>query len=270
MIKCRPFLKWAGNKYYCLEAILNALPHATRLIEPFTGSAVVSMNTDYSDTLLAEENADLICLYRWIQKEGVTFIRYCQKLFTQNNNQADVYYQLRQQFNELRLSRRRAALFLYLNRHGYNGLCRYNSRGYYNVPFGRYRKPYFPYQEMIHFHQKSQSISLLHADFRKTFTLATSNDVIYCDPPYVPLQQSTNFSAYTGKKFTELDQIDLIGCAIEATKRGITVIISNHDTPWTRQKYHAATITSFPVQRMINCKTNQRLPVQELLAIFRP
>ena len=270
MIKCRPFLKWAGNKYHCLEAIFKALPSGTRLIEPFTGSAVVFMNTHYSDNLLAEENADLINLYQHTQKEGLTFVRYCQRWFTPKHNQPDVYYQLRQKFNELGFSRRRAALFLYLNRHGYNGLCRYNSSGYYNVPFGRYRKPYFPYQEMLHFHQKSQSTSLLHADFRKTFALAKASDVIYCDPPYVPLAQCSNFSAYTGKKFTQEDQMDLISCAHAATKKGVTVVISNHDTPWTREHYHTAVLTSFPVQRLINCKTNRRQPVQELLAIFHP
>lgn len=270
MIKCRPFLKWAGNKYHSLEPILSVLPPAARLIEPFAGSAVVFMNTDYPNNILAEENPDLIRLYYHIQKEGIKFIEYCQKLFIQSNNKADIYYELRQQFNQMRLSRRRAALFLYLNRHGYNGLCRYNRSGYYNVPFGRYLKPYFPYEEMLRFHQKSQSAVLVHADFRKTFVLASPNDVIYCDPPYVPLQQSSNFSAYTGKKFTETDQTALLNCALDAVNRGITVIISNHDTLWTRQNYTAAEITSFPVQRLINCKTNQRQPVQELLAIFKP
>ena len=96
------------------------------------------------------------------------------------------------------------------------------------------------------------------------------NDVIYCDPPYVPLQQCSNFSAYTGKKFTEAEQIALVNCAVDAVKRGVTVIISNHDTPWTREHYAAAEVQSFPVRRLINCKTNQRLPVQELVAIFRP
>lgn len=270
MTKVRPFLKWAGNKYHCLESILNALPAGSRLIEPFAGSAVVFLNTDYSNNILAEDNADLIRLYQCIQKEGTTFINYCQKWFTPQNNHAEPYYQFRQQFNQLYQSRRRAALFLYLNRHGYNGLCRYNASGIYNVPFGRYHKPYFPYQEMLRFHQKSQQVQLLHGDFRKTFVLAQPNDVIYCDPPYVPLQQSSNFSAYTGKRFTETEQIALLNCALEARKQGITVIISNHDTPWTRAYYAAAEIQSFPVRRLINCKTNQRLPVQELVAIFKP
>jgi DNA adenine methylase len=270
IVKCRPFLKWAGNKYHCLEPILNLLPKGSRLIEPFAGSAVVFMNTAYPDSMLAEDNADLVRLYQCIQKEGSVFIDYCQKWFKEQYNNPDDYYRFRQQFNQMRPSRRKAALFLYLNRHGYNGLCRYNASGDYNVPFGRYIKPYFPYQEMLRFYQKSQQVALIHADFRKTFTLAQPDDVIYCDPPYVPLLQSSNFSSYTGKKFTEKEQFALIDCAIEAVKHGVTVIISNHDTPWTRQHYHAADITSFPVRRMINCKSNQRVPVQELLAVFHP
>lgn len=270
MTKIRPFLKWAGNKYHCLTPILSSLPPAARLIEPFAGSAVVCMNTHYPTTVLAEDNADLIRLYQYIQQEGLAFIEYCRTWFTPKNNQATQYYQYRQQFNDLRRSRRRSALFLYLNRHGYNGLCRYNAKGIYNVPFGRYTKPYFPLQELVHFQQKSQSIKLIHADFRKIFSLAQAGDVIYCDPPYVPLQQYSNFSTYTGKKFTEQDQLDLLDCAITAANQGSTVVISNHDTTWTRQYYQGAEIQSFPVRRMINCKAQQRIPVQELLAIFRP
>jgi DNA adenine methylase len=270
MTKVRPFLKWAGNKYHCLSPILNTLPQGMRFIEPFAGSAVVFMNTHYSDNLLAEDNADLIRLYHYIQTEGPAFIEYCRKWFVPKNNHPDQYYQFRQQFNQLRHSRRKAALFLYLNRHGYNGLCRYNSKGTYNVPFGRYKKPYFPYHEMLQFYQKSQGAKFIQADFRKTFALAQANDVIYCDPPYVPLQQCSNFSAYTAKKFTENDQIALVHCALAAVNKGSTVIISNHDTAWTREYYHAAEIQSFSVRRMINCKTNQRLPVKEILAVFRP
>lgn len=270
MTKFRSFLKWAGNKYHCLEHIFNALPNGARLIEPFAGSAVVFLNTNYPATILAEENSDLIHLYQSLQQEGEAFIEHCRQWFTPENNHADYYYECRNEFNQSGQARHRAALFLYLNRHGYNGLCRYNASRIYNVPFGSYDKPYFPYQEMLRFYLKSQELTLLHADFRTTFALAQPNDVIYCDPPYVPLQQKSNFSAYTGKNFSEIEQLALISCAEEAVKRGVTVVISNHDTPWTRAHYGAAEIRSFPVQRMINCNSSQRQPVQELLAIFRP
>lgn len=270
MNKVRPFLKWAGNKYRCLDHILSSFPKAPRLIEPFTGSAALFMNTDYPNYLLAEDNADLIALFYHLQQEGVAFIEYCQRFFVEKNNNKDRYYEYRACFNELSDKRQRAAHFLYLNRHGYNGLCRYNSSGRYNVPFGRYKKPYFPAEEMRLFHKKSQSARFLHGDFSQTFLQAAEGDVIYCDPPYAPLNQTSNFSTYTSKKFTEVQQVILADCAKAAVDRGITVLISNHDTEFTRDLYRQANIKSFPVSRLINCKKNQRTPAQELLAIFTP
>ena len=270
MIKVRPFLKWAGNKYHCIEHLLGVFPKASRFIEPFAGSAAVFMNADFPEYVLAESNLDLISLYRHLQQEGETFIGYCKEWFVTQHNTRDSYYLWREKFNQERDQRIRAAVFLYLNRHGYNGLCRYNMRGIYNVPFGRYQKPYFPHHEMRLFHEKSQRASFFFGDFRQTFLQARSGDVMYCDPPYAPLKQHSNFSAYTGIKFTETDQIALAQHAKEAAGRGITVVISNHDTAFTRQQYRDADITSFQVCRLINCKTHQRLPVRELLAVFRP
>ncbi|WP_133131008.1 Dam family site-specific DNA-(adenine-N6)-methyltransferase [Legionella yabuuchiae] len=268
-MKTRPFLKWAGNKYRCLDAILSVLPKANRLIEPFAGSAAVFLNANYNEYLLAEENGDLIALYTHLQKEGSAFINYCKQLFTPENNEKKRYYFLRQQFNECSDSRQRAALFLYLNRHGYNGLCRYNLKGVYNVPFGRYLKPYFPLQEMEHFFYKSQQARFIHRDFRDTFTLAKPGDIVYCDPPYAPLNQGSNFTSYVGEQFGEYEQITLAKLAENSAELGVTVIISNHDTEFTRHHYRHGEIKSFPVRRSISCKSNQRLNVNELLAIFR-
>lgn len=270
MNKIRPFLKWAGNKYHCLEHLLDSFPKASRLIEPFAGSGVVFMNTQFESYLLAEENQDVIALYQHLKEEGESFIQYCQRWFVEANNTAERYYGWREKFNNMAYSRRRAAVFLYLNRYGYNGLCRYNSKGGYNVPFGRYQKPYFPQNEMLAFYEKSQKAEFKRVDFRETFLEAKKGDVIYCDPPYVPLKQSTNFSNYTGKKFSEADQLALVDCTLDALKRGIPVLISNHDTPFTRMHYAKANISSFYVQRLINCNTQERHPVKELLAVFNP
>jgi DNA adenine methylase len=268
MEKKRPFLKWAGNKYQCLEHILTALPQSNRLIEPFTGSGAIFMNSNYSNYLLAEQNADLTHLYQLVKQKGSIFVDYCAHYFTgQYNNEAD-FYQFRDLFNQSKHGKLRAALFLYLNRHGYNGLCRYNQSGLYNVPFGRYIKPYFPQKEMLAFHHKSQQAVFLQADFRKTFLQAIPGDVIYCDPPYVPLSHSANFQAYTARTFNEADQIALAELATITANRGIPVIISNHDTEFTRHYYQFAKIISFDVKRSISCKGKQRLPVTELVAIF--
>lgn len=266
--KNRPFLKWAGNKYRYLERIHAILPDSTRLIEPFAGSAALFMNSNYPSYLLAEENIDLINLYQHIKQEGDQFIQFCAQYFTDQYNNPTNYYQFRDRFNQTSKTRLQAALFLYLNRHGYNGLCRYNHSGGFNVPFGRYKKPYFPFREMQHFHQKSVDAQFLHADFRETFKQAKSGDVIYCDPPYVPLSVSASFAAYTNKGFNETDQLDLAKLALEYSTKGITTIISNHDTAFTREHYQSAQIYSFPVKRTISCKGQQRNNVQELLAVF--
>lgn len=268
MTKTKPFLKWAGSKFRCIDTILAALPKADRLIEPFTGSGAIFVNSNYNKYLLAEQNLDLVNLFQQLQKKGSAFIDYCEKLFIPANNCAMQYYQFREEFNQRAPSPRRAALFLYLNRHGYNGLCRYNQRGLYNVPFGRYSKPYFPRKEMLYFHHKSHEVTFIQNDFRATFAKAKPGDVVYCDPPYVPLSASASFASYTDHYFGEQDQIDLAQLAMISASKGITVIVSNHDTPFTRHHYQSGQITSFPVKRYISCHAATRHPVQELVAVF--
>ena len=269
MIKIKPFLKWAGNKYRCIETVLASLTPANRLIEPFTGSGAVFINANYSSYLLAEDNVDLVTLFRLLQQEGESFINYSEIFFSPQNNHAEQYYQLRKDFNVCNNPRQRAAMFLYLNRHGYNGLCRYNQKGIYNVPFGRYIKPYFPRTEMRYFHAKSQQATFIHSDFRRTFEEAKPGDLIYCDPPYAPIEQNSNFSSYTSKKFGEAEQVTLAQLAMDCANRGITVVISNHDTEFTRHHYRYSEIQSFPVKRWISCHSENRIAVQELLAVFR-
>jgi DNA adenine methylase len=268
MIKIRPFLKWAGSKYNCLDKILPFFPPGKRLIEPFGGSGVIFMNTHYSAHLLAESNLDLINIFTSLRQESDAFINLCQTYFSTEFNHKEKYYQIRRDFNQTPYSPQRAAFFLYLNRHGYNGLCRYNSKGIYNVPFGLYSKPYFPRQEMQLFYKKSQNAEFIHQDFRKTFEYAERGDVIYCDPPYVPYSEKTRLLPYTQKLFTTEDQIELTELARETAAKGIPVILSNHDTEFTRYHYRKAEIKSFPVSRFINCQTALRQPVKELLAIF--
>ena len=125
-----------------------------------------------------------------------------------------------------------------------------------------------PCKELLLFYQKSQGVSLAQSDFRKTFAMAKPGDIIYCDPPYAPISQGNVFTTYTGVAFKAKDQIALAECATDAAKRDITVVISNHDTDFTRNLYHRSKITSFPVRRSISCKGDARASVQELLAVF--
>lgn len=268
MNKLKPFLKWAGSKYNCISQVINSLPKGSRLVEPFTGSGVVFMNAPFSTYLLSESNPDLVNLFVNLQRDGEQFINFCQQYFQPQSNKKEVYYELRSYFNTLDSSHLKSAIFLYLNRHGYNGLCRYNLKGHYNVPFGSYKRPYFPRKEMLLFYQKSQSAEFTQCDFRKTFELVKPGDVVYCDPPYVPYSDTTKPHLYTQYKFNLDDQIELAELASKTASIGIPVLISNHDTPFTRYHYRNAQINSFSVPRWINCRADKRQPVKELIAVF--
>ncbi|CAM3037417.1 Dam family site-specific DNA-(adenine-N6)-methyltransferase [Legionella worsleiensis] len=269
MTKIRPFLKWAGSKYNCLHQVISSLPPGQRLIEPFAGSGVIFMNTNYPAYLMGESNSDLVHLFNTLKNKGLFFVDYCKQFFEPEMNCKEKYYELRDAFNKINKSQKKSAMFLYLNRHGYNGLCRYNSKGIYNVPFGLYTKPYFPHQEMLLFHQKSAQAEFIHNDFRKTFQMAEKGDVIYCDPPYVPITIKNRPLPYTQKNFSDDDQIELAELARATADRGIPVIISNHDTEFTREHYKNAQIKSFQVSRLISCQSERRLPVNELIAVFK-
>jgi len=266
----KPFLKWAGGKLRLVERIKAVLPAGARLIEPFVGSGALFLNTNYDAYLLTDANADLINLYQQLQQGGQDFIRYCATFFTPETNQEAAFYALRQQFNQTADALEKAALFVYLNKHCYNGLCRYNARGAFNVPFGRYKQPYFPATEMAYFHQKAQRANFQVQDFVVTMDAAKMGDVLYCDPPYAPLSATANFTSYNAGAFGEGEQQKLAAMADTLRRRGITVVISNHDTPFTRTLYATADDHAyFGVQRHISCDGANRAKAAEVLAVYR-
>ncbi len=265
----RPFLKWAGNKYRIIDRIKKSLPKGKRLIEPFAGSAAVFLNTDYDQYIINDNNPDLIHLFNLLKQDGAAFIKKCRYYFTPRFNNEEQYYTLRKKFNNTKDTYKRAILFVYLNRHGYNGLCRYNLKGGYNVPFGRYKSPYFPEKEMLIFHQKAQKAHFVLSSFEEVIQLAEKGDVIYCDPPYVPLSSSANFTSYSAGGFNMEKQQQLADIASEVANKGIPILISNHNTGFTRKAYDKAnTIKKFHVQRFISCNGKKRGTAGELLALF--
>ncbi|GAL59327.1 adenine-specific DNA-methyltransferase [Pseudescherichia vulneris] len=270
MKKNRAFLKWAGGKYPLLDDIKKHLPPGECLIEPFVGAGSVFLNTDFSRYILADINSDLIGLYNIVKTRTDEYVLNARELFTPQHNHAEVYYRLRTEFNQCRDPLRRAVLFLYLNRHGYNGLCRYNLRGEFNVPFGRYKKPYFPEAELYHFAEKAQNAEFRCLSYEACMELADANSVVYCDPPYAPLSATANFTAYHTNSFSPLEQVRLAEMAEILVSKQIPVLISNHDTPDTREWYKAATHFQVKVRRSISSNGGTRKKVDELLALYRP
>ena len=268
--RVRPILKWAGGKFRLLDAIVPELPAGPRLVEPFVGSGAVFLNSSYPAYLLCDVNPDLIGFYAALTEGGERFIDACRELFA-DGNRAEVYRERRERFNAVATGEERAALFLYLNRHGYNGLIRYNAGGCFNVPFGRYAQPYFPDTEMRRFREKAAAcrVEFRCADYQDTFAGLRPDDVVYCDPPYAPLSRTANFTAYSGTVFGEADQRELAGLLEKASERGIRCAVSNHAVPETRRLYgRARSIKEFAARRSISRNGDGRENVAELLAIY--
>ncbi|MDX3775624.1 Dam family site-specific DNA-(adenine-N6)-methyltransferase [Chromatiaceae bacterium AAb-1] len=266
--KTRAFLKWAGGKYNLIEELKCHLPEGDMLIEPFVGAGSVFLNTDYPSYRLNDINADLIHLYQILQHQADSFIADARTLFTDSANQKTSYLQFRQEFNQTTDIYQRAIFFLYLNRHGYNGLCRYNLSGKFNVPFGSYKKTYFPEAELYLFAEKAQRAEFTCNSYQQTMHNAGQGTVIYCDPPYVPLSKTASFTSYARQGFSLDDQANLANLAEAAQQKGITVLISNHDTTWTRKIYQQARLKTVQVSRFISQNGAKRGKVAELLALY--
>ncbi|MGL4206736.1 MAG: Dam family site-specific DNA-(adenine-N6)-methyltransferase [Aeromonadaceae bacterium] len=271
MEKMRAFLKWAGGKYALADAITARLPAGRVLVEPFVGAGSLFLNSDFDEYLLADINPDLIDFYNLLKFKPEAVIAEARRLFVDANNQQQVYYELREEFNRTRDITQRAALFLYLNRHGYNGLCRYNKRGGFNVPFGKYKKPYFPEEELWGFAKKAQKATFRCESYAQTFMRLEADHVVYCDPPYVPLSTSANFTSYAAGGFTLDDQALLARLARRTVmEQRVPVLISNHATPLTYELYRGADLQEIQVKRTISRSVGNRQKVGELLALYLP
>ena len=271
MKKNRAFLKWAGGKFPLVEEIHRYLPQGDCLVEPFVGAGSVFLNTEFDRYHLADINSDLINLYNIVKTRTADFIRDAQLLFTPESNNEICYYQRRTEFNTSTDAYQRALLFLYLNRHCYNGLCRYNLRGEFNVPFGRYRKPYFPEAELLWFAERAQKATFVCESYDVTLTNAGKGSVVYCDPPYAPLSATANFTAYHTNSFSLREQENLAALAAQlaSSENRIPVLISNHDTALTRLWYQDAVLHVVKARRSISRSITGRTKVDELLALYR-
>jgi len=268
-ILSNPFLKWAGGKRKLVPQIIEKLGTGKRLVEPFVGSGAVFMGTNFDKYLLCDSNNDLIDLFNNIKRNAGKVIIETINLFNENNRTEEMFYNLRDEFNSIESgSIRKSALFVYLNRHSFNGLCRYNLKGKFNVPFGRYKNPNPPAKEIEMFAKKSQLASFKCCDFNETFNMLKKGDVIYCDPPYVPLSITASFTSYHVNVFADKEQRALAKSAEKASENGYRVVISNHATDYTKELYAKANIEFLNVRRSISSKAETRGHAEELLATF--
>lgn len=209
----KTILKWAGSKARIMDKLIPYLPKAKRLVEPFAGSCAVMMNTEYEEYLIADANQDLISLYRNVVEHTEIIARKEFYAWEESNNKND-YISIRQLFNSIKILDERecgqyiqSARFLYLNRHCFNGLCRYNNSGEFNVPFGKYTSVYFPEEEIRQFAEKAANAIIACLEWQDTLSLIDFGDGVYCDPPYMGDEKS--FTKYHHADFTHTHQIEL-------------------------------------------------------------
>lgn len=265
----RPFLKWAGGKYSLLPELDRLIPAGKRLIEPFVGGGSVFLNSDKHERfLLADINADLINLYQMLAVVPDSVIAEAMKAF-RHLNDVENYTVIREAFNAQKLNAtERAAAFLYLNRHCFNGLMRYNLDGFFNVGWGKYKAPYFPEKELMAFRKKSSACVFMNAGFERTLRLAGDGDVVYCDPPYEPMPGTAGFTSYASGGFSWDSQVALAESCVAAHQRGAKVFISNSTVPRVIELYeqHGFTLHRVNARRSISSKGSTRETANDIVA----
>lgn len=157
---------------------------------------------------------------------------------------------------------------MYLNRHCFNGLTRYNLKGEFNVGFGSYKKPYFPLAEMEAFLMKAPECEFMSGDFCAVINFAGEGDVVFCDPPYEPLPGTDGFTSYSGQRLTFDDQVRLVESLIDARSRGARIIITNSSAPKVQELYSLSCfdVHQYEAKRSISCKGNGRVKAIDVLA----
>jgi len=253
----KPPLKWAGGKRWLLKEIRPLwLPHRhRRLVEPLGGGLAITLGLMPDRAWVNDINPHLINFYQWIGR-GLSVD------FSEDDYNPETYYRNRDRFNELVrtgqvFSKEAAQLFYYLNRTGYNGLCRFNSRGEFNVPFGKYKRVSYA-QNFDRYRDIFRQWEFTCLDFKEI--AFDSSDFIYADPPY-----DVEFTRYTKEDFSWTDQVAL---AEKLSKHPGPVVLSNQATPRIMRLYDdlgfQTRVISAP--RRISCDGN-RSPAEEVLAI---
>ena len=265
----RPFVKWAGGKSQLLDQFQSLYPKpgsVSRYLEPFLGSGAVFFHVKAllqpSHVLLCDTNAELIDTFLVVRDELDALIELLRQ--HQKHHCESHYYEVRSRSPQTRAAR--AARLIYLNKAGFNGLFRVNSRGIFNVPFGHRAKPTILNEALLHAASVALQKAKLHArDFRDLSLVARKGDFIYLDPPYQPLSRTAKFTSYTSGCFGESDQRDLANLYAELSRKGCLLMLSNSDTPLIRELYADFRIRRVSARRMINSDGKKRGPVSEVV-----
>jgi DNA adenine methylase len=271
----KPFLKWVGGKRQLLDEIEKRLPdrYSGRYFEPFLGGGAVFFHLMNSPRLapkkafLADTNERLIRAYAGV-RNGVKAVLKLLRGYEKKNNQK-FFYELRSAgIDASDDDAEVAAWLIYLNRTGYNGLYRVNSKNEFNVPFGRYTKPLIYDPETLNRCSKALQVATISvADFEAATAGARKGDLVYFDPPYVPVSATSSFASYTKGGFGLDDQKRLRDLALLLKSKDVHVLLSNSSTEDVWKLYGSKPFRVQEVQatRLVNSKASRRGAVTEVL-----
>lgn len=269
----KPLLKWVGGKSQLVAAITERLPTSFgKYHEPFFGGGALFFHLEPRVSSIADFNPRLIDFYTSVRDTP-------EKLFSEISaikvefdrltlaEQASRYYELREEFNTDReYSVRGAALFLFLNKAGFNGLFRENREGNFNVPFGQKKSLSVP--ELQHFVEISsllQATDISYGSYESVYSRAGKGDFVYLDPPYVPLEGSPSFTSYLSSGFGPEQQHDLAQMFRALSAKGCFVMASNSYTETVRSLYDGFDVRIVKARRNINSNGSKRGHVEEAL-----
>ncbi len=268
----RPFLKWAGGKSQLLAQYNELFPKTYRnYYEPFLGGGAVFFNLRPKRSFLSDINLEIINVYRCIRDQVEEIIKQIHHHYLHHNE--SYYYDVRARVEEtaewfwVGNNVERAARILYLNKTCFNGLYRENSKGHFNVPIGRYKNPSIYDPDLLRVCAKQLKTTRIEpVGFEDVLRRArSSNDFVYFDPPYQPLNQTSSFTSYTRYSFTEADQIRLRDTFERLRDRGVHVMLSNSDCEFIRDLYSGFNIHTIYASRNINSQGSKRGKITEVL-----
>ena len=257
--KVHNLVKWAGGKGSLMKEIIEKVPKEfNNYYEPFFGGGALFWTLKYMNRIthavISDLNADLINLLLAVRDNPLELSVDVDKY--RDASGAEAYYGIRKAFNESRngkgINTKRAAMFLYLNRNGYNGLWRTNMIGDYNVPYGGYKKYYLANDEDILFYSSLlRNVTILNSSYVNTVNGANDGDFVYFDPPYFR-RNSSNFVQYNANFFREEDHLNLNNIVENLTSRGVRVMITNRHCKEVKSIFRSFRMTVLKNRKPIN------------------